>query len=358
MFRFFFRGKGSDAESDGDDAPSASTPLRPRVAAIDVGSNSFHLLVVEAEPDGGLAVLEHTKEMVRFGEATLRDKVIPADAFDRGLRTLAAFKQMADVHRPEAIIAVATSSVREASNGATFVQAVAEKVGLEVRVIDSIEEARLIYLGARQALAPGSRRVLLLDVGGGSTEVLIADQSDCFFATSLRLGALRLRDEWRCSDPPTAPELSLAKIRARALAQPTTEHLRRIGFDFVALTSGTALAVARLFEDDLTPPSEPLPSGLQRLTAVGLENLERRLSQLTLAERAALPGLEPRRADTILTGTVIVRTLLDLLEVREAAVCDSALKHGVVVDYIKRRAHHAPARGEDVERVFGGGRLP
>src|SRR5687768_5376868 len=135
MFTFFRRG-----------AP-AQAPTGPRVAAIDIGSNSFHLLVVEAEPDWRLAILEHTKEMVRFGESTLRDGAIPPDAFARGVATLQNFVQMALVHQPEEILAVATSSVREASNGPMFVRAVADATGLQVRVIDSVEEARLIYCG-------------------------------------------------------------------------------------------------------------------------------------------------------------------------------------------------------------------
>jgi exopolyphosphatase/guanosine-5'-triphosphate,3'-diphosphate pyrophosphatase len=293
--------------------------------------------------------------MVRFGESTLRDGAIPADAFARGLATLKAFKNKAEQMQPEVILAVATSSLREAANGPDFVRAVAAETGLELRVIDSIEEARLIYIGARQSLDLKDRRVLLLDVGGGSTEVLVADRSDCFFATSLRLGALRLRDQWKCSDPPTSFEISIAHVRARALAQPTTELLGRIGFDFVALTSGTALSVARLLESDPLLRQAAAEPGLATLRADELAALEKKLASLTMAERALLPGLEPRRVDTILPGTIIIRTLLELVGVEQAIVCDSALKHGVVVDYLTRRTGTGAQRVEQMAEVFGAG---
>jgi exopolyphosphatase / guanosine-5'-triphosphate,3'-diphosphate pyrophosphatase len=157
-----------DSDEPVDSGWVARSPLT--VAALDVGSNSFHLVVVQAFPDGTVRVLERLKEMVRLGEASLQDGVIPEETLERALRALRALVVKARAHRPAALLAVATSAVREASNGRAFVEAARRECGVDIRIIDGIEEARFIYQGARQALAlEGAQRAALFDVGGGST---------------------------------------------------------------------------------------------------------------------------------------------------------------------------------------------
>jgi exopolyphosphatase/guanosine-5'-triphosphate,3'-diphosphate pyrophosphatase len=155
------------------------------IAALDVGSNSFHLLVVEAQPGGPVRVLERAKEMVRLGESALDDGVISPECFDRAIRRLRSLAVQARAHRPDTLMAVATSAVREASNGRDFVEAAQRECGVALRVIDGVEEARLIYSGARQAL--GLRR--------GSTSA--ADRPRRSSATSTRR-CWPARSSWVC----------------------------------------------------------------------------------------------------------------------------------------------------------------
>jgi exopolyphosphatase/guanosine-5'-triphosphate,3'-diphosphate pyrophosphatase len=314
------------------------------VAAYDLGSNSFHLLVAEANDQGDLVELARGQEMVRMGEESLRDGAIPFATFQRGLDGLLKLRKIADGFMPESTVAVATSAIREARNGSDFVQTVAREVGLKVEVLDPVRETTLIYWGARQALDLADKNFALVDLGGGSIKALVGDAKDCLFATSLRMGVLRLRDTCNCGDTPSRSDMLTAEARVRAVVQPAVMQMLRAGFEFVTFTSGTALALARMAEgshekvaDVRGRPGE----GMGRHLVLSLDNLralEQRLTASTLAERAAMPGVGALRADTVLPGTIMLRTLLELTEHDKALVCESALKEGLVVDYFVRRA--------------------
>ena len=221
-----------------------------RIAALDVGSNSFHLMVAEVETGGTIKVLDRAKEMVRLGRLDAAKGVIPPDVFRRGLDALKALRRIADRHKVDALVAVATSAVREAQNGGEFVRAARDEAGIDVRVIRGDEEARLIYLGARGSLDLGKRRVALFDLGGGSLEVILADAQELYFTASLKLGVIRLAESYPCADPPTSRERALLAERVRAMLEPVVSRVRAMGFDFVAFTSGTASALASVLRAD------------------------------------------------------------------------------------------------------------
>jgi exopolyphosphatase/guanosine-5'-triphosphate,3'-diphosphate pyrophosphatase len=311
------------------------------VAALDVGSNSFHLMVVETCPDGSSRVLERAREMVRLGEASLHVGVIPEEAFQRGLSALRSLVARARVFRPVEILAVATSAVREASNGRAFVEAVERECGLQIRVIDGIEEARFIYQGARQALALDGRRAALFDVGGGSTEAILGDQHQALLASTLKLGVLRLRDHWLRSDPPSPHDTAVMSEWVRTVTSSTIARFHAAGFDLVALTSGTALALARLAGRRL-----PRLGSVDRfhLSLQALRVWAEKLSAMTTGERSQVPGLDPGRVDTIVPGAVILRSILEATGAEEALVCDAALREGVIAEYLARRPVRAASR--------------
>jgi exopolyphosphatase/guanosine-5'-triphosphate,3'-diphosphate pyrophosphatase len=303
-----------------------------RIAALDIGSNSFHLIVAHVDATGRIDILDRAKELVRLGEA-LRSGVIAPAIFDRGLEALRALKRIADRHRPDALQAVATSAVREAQNGGEFVRAIRDELGIEVRVIRGQEEAHLIYLGARRALDLAGRRVALFDIGGGSTELILADARECYFAASLKLGVLRLRDEWQCADPPSPREAASLADRMRSALEPTVARVKAMGFDFVALTSGTAFSVAGLAS---RIGGGQLNGQPRVLTFRALCEVERKLLSMTTAERAKLPGIDPRRADTIAPGAILLRAVLELAAVDEATLCEPALREGIIADYVAK----------------------
>ena len=328
--------------NNSEQAPAAAG-ARSRVAAYDLGSNSFHLLVAEADGQGGLVLLEQAQEMVRLGAESLRDGVIPEASFARGLEALRRFRGVADQYRPESTVAVATSAIREASNGAEFLRAVKREVGLAVQVIDPFKEATLIYWGARQALDLDKHKVALFDVGGGSIKAIVGDAKECLFATAMPMGVLRLRDECPCAGKMSRADLLTAETRVRVLVQPAVRQMQKVGFDFVTFTSGTALALARLAKGTagkVAPAAGKTGEGLGRhltLSLDDLKTLDQRLADASEEERAAIPGLSALRSDTLLPGTIVLRTLLELSGYPAALVCESALKEGLVVNYFAHR---------------------
>jgi exopolyphosphatase/guanosine-5'-triphosphate,3'-diphosphate pyrophosphatase len=328
---------------DSDEAVDSGWVVRVpvTVAALDVGSNSFHLVIVEACPDGSVRVLERAREMVRLGEESLQFGVIPRDAFERGLAALRSLAARARAHRPVEILAVATSAVREASNGRAFVDAAQRECGFPIRVIDGIEEARFIYQGARQALALDGQQAALFDVGGGSTEAILGNDHQALLASSLKLGVLRLRDHWLRSDPPSPHDTAVMSEWVRTVTSSTIARFQAAGFGLVALTSGTALALARLAGRRL-----PRLGGVDRfqLTLEALRSWEQKLASMTAAERAQVPGLDPGRVDTIVPGAVILRSILEATGAEQALVCDAALREGIIAESLLRRPTGATPR--------------
>src|SRR5436305_12619236 len=178
-------------------AAPARKPVEPstpelRIAAIDVGSNSLHMVVAQADPDGSLTTLWRMKEMVGLGRISLPSRRLWRDATDRAVTTLRRFQQTARARGCEKILAAATSAVREATNGGDFLQRVRRELGITIRIVSARDEARLIYLGVRHAVDLGSRPHFILDVGGGSVEFIVADNTKPEMLASRKLGAARM----------------------------------------------------------------------------------------------------------------------------------------------------------------------
>lgn len=302
-----------------------------RIAALDVGSNSFHLIVVQVTSTGHFEVLDRAKEMVRLGEGSLRSGIIPPPVFKRGLEALATLRRLADRHQPDALVAIATSAVREAQNGGEFVRAARDEVGVDIQVVRGQEEARLIYLGARGSLDLDGKRTVLFDLGGGSMEVILADARELYFADSLKMGVIRVTEEWGASEPPTAREISALRERLRRMMEPVIARVRSMGFDFVSMSSGTASALAALVAREQGGGGN---GSARKLTLKALEDVEKKLATMSHEERAKLPGVDARRADTILAGAIVLRTALELTGADEAVVSETALREGIVADYI------------------------
>jgi exopolyphosphatase/guanosine-5'-triphosphate,3'-diphosphate pyrophosphatase len=234
--------------------------------------------------------------------------------------------------------AVATSAVREAQNGGDFLREVAEAAGVEVRVIGGEEEARLIYLGVRGSLDFGGRRALIADIGGGSVEIIVGDARDLHVSTSLKLGVLRLLAERVTTDPLSPDERARLVAHCHRALEPMAAKARGAGFDFVAMSSGTAQAVADLItalkaEKSAAPNSSPRP---RRIAFADVHALEEAIVSKGAAERGRLPGLDPRRVDSIVPGVIVVRAILEAVHADEMTLCDGALREGMLADWVAR----------------------
>jgi exopolyphosphatase/guanosine-5'-triphosphate,3'-diphosphate pyrophosphatase len=304
-----------------------------KIAAIDIGSNSIHMVVARVEGDGTIEVVGRFKEMARLGEETLTTGYLSEAVQERGLAALKRLRAVADAHRVDDIVAVATSATREARNGENFIARIRDETGINARVITGVEEGRLIYLGAREVYTFGSSRALIIDIGGGSVEFIVADQRRDYLVHSLPLGVRRLRERFLPTAPPTADQVATLEAFIQEQIARVVRAVAEHPFDTLVATSGTAstharvshaLAGARAPSDPGRVPRELLEFATTHILSQSEEGL------------ATVPELEERRRDTAAVGAVLLRTFVRSFGVDEYVFIDAALREGMIVDYLER----------------------
>jgi exopolyphosphatase/guanosine-5'-triphosphate,3'-diphosphate pyrophosphatase len=305
-----------------------------RIAAIDLGSNSLHMVLVDTDQAGAFRVIGREKEMVRLGERSLSRGRLTAAAMKRALDVLRKYKRLAESGSADKVLAVATSAVREARNGEEFLETIGRELDIWPRAISGDEEARLIYLAALHSIHLEGRRALVVDIGGGSVELALGRGDALELRVSEKIGVLRLSEDYVKTDPlSTRNETRLVKHLDEAL-KPHVEHIRAVGFDTVVGTSGTVLALGALALES----GGKSPDTLHHATvpAADVHALRKRISAMGLKARLKIPGLDESRADIIVPGAILLDTLLERLGARELVLCEWALREGVLLDYIHR----------------------
>ncbi len=308
-----------------------------RIAAIDIGSNSIHMLVVEARHDRGFEIVDREKDMVRLGTGGLGHRPLSEASIRAGLDTIARFKRLADSRAVEDVVAVATSAVREAPNGGEFLRAVARRTGIRPRVISGIEEARLIHQAAVYGVNAASGRTVVIDIGGGTTEITLGDANTVRHAYSFKLGVIRLTERFVRSDPLSrGQERRLVEFIRRDIGD-CAEQLIAEGFDRVIGTSGTMLSLGSIaFHDEALFAGDRMHH--RRLPAKLLHRVRKQIVALDMARRLRVPGLDARRADLIVAGAILADTIVRRLGAEEITLCDFALREALVLDYLRRNS--------------------
>ena len=306
-----------------------------RLAAIDIGTNSIHMIVVQVRPDLSFEVIDREKDMVRLGAGGLDGKRLTDTAMGAALTTLSKFKRLAESHKVDEIIAAATSATREAENGGDFIADVHRLTGIKIRVIPGTEEARLVHLAAAYGIGIGKSTACAVDIGGGSVEVTLGTAEQMVVGRSFKTGVIRLTERFVKTDPlGRRDERRLVKHVNREMGEYLADLASR-GYDRVVGTSGTILSLGSLalLSEDGTPVTELRN---RRVSAKAIRRLRKRLIEADLAERLNMPGLDPRRADLSVAGVVLLDTILRKLGAAELTLCDLALREGLVLDYIHR----------------------
>jgi len=306
-----------------------------KIAAIDLGSNSIHMVVVEVSAAGAFHVVDREAEMNRLGEGSLVEGELSVEAMRRTLAILKAYRKLAEIHQVEEILAVATAAIRESRNGEEFLQRVGRKVNIWPKIIPGDEEARLVYLAARHSIHVNGGRALVMDVGGGSLELALGTGPEPDLLVSEKLGLLRLKRRFLSRDPlPPREERRLVR-QVRETLEPATDRIRRTGFELAIGTSGTVLALGRLA---LLAETGERPESLHHRTvsAEAFSTLRRRLVRMDQRQRLKVPALDRRRADIIAAGAVLLDTLMEMVGARNLTLCEWALREGLLLDYIRR----------------------
>src|SRR5262249_4972937 len=261
-----------------------------RIAAIDLGTNSLHMIVVRVRPDFSFEVIDREKEMVRLGAGGLDGRALTPEARHSALQVLSKFRRLAESHRVDEIIAAATSATREAENGGEFLDAVVQQTGIRARVISGTEEARLIHLAAVYGVGVSADPVVVVDIGGGSVEITRGTGANVEAGRSFKLGVIRLTERFIKSDP---LEVRDERKLTKHLEDELQEYLGEIaaaGYERVIGTSGTILSLGAVaLGTDGRPVNPSLRN--QRISAKQLHRVRKQLAGLNLGRRLRVPGL-------------------------------------------------------------------
>lgn len=307
-----------------------------RLAAIDIGSNSVHMVVVEPTGPQTFEVVDREKRMVKLGADAFRTRRLRDDAMAAATEAIRNFAKLADSLGVSEILTVATSATREAENGAQFLADVERDTGIVPRIITGLDEAQLIFRAVQSAIQ-FSGKALVIDIGGGSVEIVGGDSRNVLLNDSLKLGVQRLRD--MMGDAPLG-ESELKHLRAtiQGVVRSVAKQVLAMRFDTLIGTSGTirALAQATLRADNAEPP-RTLNSSVSTLPQ--LEALADQLVSLKRDARASVKGIDAERTDTIHLGAVLLVELIRAFGGREITICDASLREGVILDALDRRAH-------------------
>ena len=324
--------------------PPASDRHHFRIAAIDVGSNSLHMAVAQADPDGSITTLWRMKEMVGLGRISFPSRRLSREAIDRAVTTLARFQEAARARGVEKTLAVATSAVREAENGGDFLQRVRQELRMTIKVVSARDEAKLIYLGVRHAVDLDDKPHFILDIGGGSVEFVVGDAHKPVLLESRKLGAARMTAKFISSDPVSPAELKALTAHYDRELTPICSDVLALGPVAAIGTSGTLENLATMCAA-LSPKADrngsakaerkgpEEPSVLER---TALARLVSRLISSDSQERAAMHGLDDQRKDQVLAGAILIDEVFRRLDLKEIRVCRSALREGILLEYLDR----------------------
>ena len=307
-----------------------------KFAAIDIGSNSIKLVVVDAAASDSFAVLAREREMVRLGHETLLKGYISRAAILRAAECIKRFRSIAEARGAEAVVAIATASVREANNATNFIRAIQQKAGVRVEVLSGIEEARLIGLAASQGCSNKNVATLNIDIGGGSTEISIFRDGQPLNLFSVKLGAVGLTERFLKSDPPRAEQLNDMRAEIQSALDRPARELREHSWDAATGTSGTILAIGaalrRRSDGGNGDAAQPIESiiNLKELTQWNAA-----MCVMNAAQRRDRSGLLPRRAEIIVAGGQVLEGTMRALGIKSLRTCDWALREGVIIDRLR-----------------------
>jgi exopolyphosphatase / guanosine-5'-triphosphate,3'-diphosphate pyrophosphatase len=323
-----------------DNRNPLNQPVRENqmIAAIDIGTNSLHMVIVKIEAAlPSFTMIAREKETVRLGDRNLITGELKPEVMLKAIACLGRFKTLAHSLEVNSIVAVATSAVRESPNGKEFLHQIETELGLSVDLISGPEEARRIYLGVLSGMEFNHQPHIIIDIGGGSTELILGDSEEPRSLTSTKIGAVRLTGELVNSDPITETEFKYLQAYARGMLERSVEEVQeklKIGeFPRLIGTSGTIETIATIHAREKLGLVPSTLNGYQ-FSLQDLRIWVTRLRKMTNVERATIPGMPEKRSEVILAGAVILQEAMTLLGVESLTVCERALREGIIVDWM------------------------
>ena len=327
----------ADIESN----PDPARRLALRIAAIDIGTNSIHMVIAEATSGDSFAVLDREREVVQVGRDSFLDGRLRGIAMRRTAAALRRFVLLARRHSVERILCTATAAVREARNGGEFLKLARRESGISPRVIPSEEEGRLIHLAVQAALRIGDEPSLIVDIGGGSAQLVHVRGPELLRVAGVPLGALRLTETMLERDPPSERDLATLRrhirkqLRAALASFDGPAPLRVFG------SSGSIHALAQLAYQQDHGRALPQVNG-HVLALASLARLNRRLERMPRAQRERLQGIDAARAEILVPGAIVLEQVMRLAGLRAITLSDYGVREGLVTDWLRRHAQELP----------------
>jgi exopolyphosphatase / guanosine-5'-triphosphate,3'-diphosphate pyrophosphatase len=307
-----------------------------RVAVVDIGSNSTRLLVADVGADGRLTELERRTKVTRLGDKVDRTGVLAEEAIARVRATLAEYRELIDRHGANATVAVLTSAVRDAANGGDFAARVRADYGLDARTIAGDEEARLTFLGATSERPPDDATpTVVIDIGGGSTELVVGTGHEVGFHVSTQAGVVRHTERHIATDPPTPAELAALAADARSIFEKQVPADIRQATRAAIAVAGTATSLGAIDLD--LECFDPNNVHGHRLSVAACTTILGRLAALPEARRREVRGLHPDRAPTIVAGVVMLIEALRAFGLDSTEVSDHDILRGAALEAVHRR---------------------
>lgn len=307
--------------------------MSQKIAFFDIGTNSIHMKIVQANRDLSFEVLEHLKDMTRIGDGSFKSKKLSKPSVNRALKTISNFSAIAKKEGVKKFIAIATSAVRDAKNKPEFTKAVFKKTGIRVRVISGEEEGRLIYLGASSGMDKKNHKMLSLDVGGGSAEFTFGDHKKIDFVASLPLGVARLHDRFMRQDPPTDEEVENLEDYVEEKLSEILKNVRVQNYPVIVGTGGTMINLASMVYEASQHRRLRL-RGYFNLKKKEIKNLSKKLLKIKSQKVKKMPGVDKKRADLMATGSIVILKILQCLGKNEILVSDKGIREGLILKYI------------------------
>jgi exopolyphosphatase/guanosine-5'-triphosphate,3'-diphosphate pyrophosphatase len=296
--------------------------LKPTFAIIDLGTNTFHLLITD-----GNKTLHELRRPVRLGQGGINHNNITAEAIERAKLCLKDYKQIAQDYGAQKIIAIGTSAVRNASNASFFISEIFQHTGIEIKIISGEQEAEYIYQGVRSGVDLGSNNSLIMDIGGGSVEFIIANHTDIFWKQSFEIGGQRLIEKFEVSDPIMPEEVMAIRKFLEIELMPLKSALRKFTPDTLVGSSGSFDTLSEIY--CLRNQIPYSPDGESPITMDFLILMMELILKKDRQERMQIPGMIELRVDLIVVGVVLIRQLLEMWDFSNIRVSSYSLKEGV-----------------------------
>ncbi|HCX98637.1 MAG TPA: phosphatase [Bacteroidales bacterium] len=299
-----------------------------KIAIIDLGTNTFNLLIVLVGGDGTYQIYYSGKLPVKLGDGGINQKVIAPKAYQRGLNAVGEHLKTTQQHGVSEVFAFATSATRNAENGTSFITDIKNLYGIDVKVIGGEEEVELIYLGIRQAIDLSDENVLMLDIGGGSNEIIIGNKHKYFWGKSYDLGISRLLQQFNPSDPIKTNEILAVELFLKEQLADLSEIIDRYKPVTLVGSSGSFDTYRNILSEQSIISSNGMPS--VEISLNKYLNLHKQLISSTTQERSQIPGMDSMRVDMIVLATIFTHFLVKSFGIKRILQSSYALKEGAI----------------------------